>query len=167
MTANSIRTEVYEFLSRYFPGSTCDDGYFFVRIEAPVTRCVRREMAQALLDRLCDAPLWMVTVNLDPGAAVTAARLEQTTVSYSPDWTVSDEVPQWFAELGRGAHVDLTHLRGQLKPLGALAFVSPQHRLVFDVQYMRLHAASAVDVDRVSRPGEVLFHDDDDGPDDH
>lgn len=163
MTANPIRTEVYDFLSRYFPGSTLDDGYFFVRIEAPSTHRVRREMAQVVLDRLCDGPSWMVTVNLDPNTAVSPVRLEQTTVAYSPDWTASEEIPQWFAELPLRARVDLAQLRGRLKPLGALAFISVQHRLVFDVQYMRLHAASVADLDRFLRPGDDLFVTDDDG----
>src|SRR5262249_18304524 len=146
--SDSIRTDVYEFLGRQFPGSTLDDGYFFVQIKAPIVRDVRRDRANTVLDKLCDTPTWLITVNNDPRDLIEATRVEQGTTSYNPDWNHSEDVPQWLAELPARPRVDLDALRKRSKPLGALAVISPDHRIVFNVHYMRVYAATEDDLGR-------------------
>src|SRR4051812_45907429 len=102
----ALRTEVYDFLYRHFPGSTLDDGYFFVMIEAPVARRVQRGKVQEVFQRLLDAPSWLVTVNNDPSDSIDATRIEKHSTDYTPDWSHSDAVPQWIAELPARPRVD-------------------------------------------------------------
>jgi hypothetical protein len=148
MSNQDLRTQVCEFLDRSFPGSTLDDGYFFVRIEAANSRRVRRESMSAVFDRLIDRPCWLVSVNNDPRDFVESPRLEQGTTDYAPDWNYTEPVPQWFVELPIRARVDLEGFKRRMKPLGALAVFCPDQRLIFDVHYMRLHAASNEDLER-------------------
>lgn len=147
MSNDALRTEVYDFLSQHFPGSTLDDGYYFVQIQAPVTRRILSDNVQDVFEQLLDAPSWLITVNVDPSDLIDATRIEQRVTSYNPDWNYSEDVPQWIAELPARARVDLGELRKRMKPLGALALISHAHRIVFDIHYMRLYAASQQELD--------------------
>jgi hypothetical protein len=151
MTNDALRTDVFDFLYQHFLGSTLDDGYSFVRIQAPVTRRVHHDKVLEVFDELVDAPSWLVMVNVDPSDLIDATRIEQRVTSYVPDWNYSEEMPQWIAELPARPHVDLGALRKRMRPLGALALISSAHRLVFDIHYMRLHAASQQDLDTLVR----------------
>ena len=157
--SDSIRMDIYEFLARHFPGSTLDDGYFFVQIEGSTTRRVRRERANEVLEKLCREPSWLVTVNNDPHGSVSPVRIEQRMTNYNPDWNYNEPIPQWLAELPAMPRIDLDALRRQSKPLGALAIISPSHCIVFDIHYMRLHAASQEDLERFARGSEDYFSD--------
>ena len=159
MSNDTLRTEVYDFLQRHFPGSTLDDGYFLVRIQAPIARDVHRDKALEVFEKLVDAPSWLVTANNDPSDAIEATRIEQGTTNYNPDWSYSEQIPQWFAELPAKPRVDLQSLRRRMKPLGAFALISPTHQLVFDIHYMRLHAASKENLDRFVRDCGDCFGD--------
>jgi hypothetical protein len=152
-----LRSEVYDFLYSTFPGSTLDDGYYFVHVKAPVSRRVRRVSATDVLTRLVDEPSWLVTVNADPTGFVGAARFEKGSTTYNPDWNISEEMPQWIAALPANPVVDLDGLRKSMKPLGALALISPSHRLIFDVRYMLVHAASNADLDALVKGNEQSF----------
>jgi hypothetical protein len=138
--------------------------YFFVMIEAPVARRVQREKVQEVFQRLVDAPSWLVTVNNDPSDSIDATRIEKRSTDYSPDWSHNEAVPQWIAELPAKPRVDLETLRRRMKPLGALALISQTYRLVFDIHYMRLHAASKDDLDRFVGGTEGWFEEEEPRP---
>lgn len=159
MSTHALRAEIYDFLNRHFPGSTLDDGYFFARIEAPVVRNVHSDKLGEVFDKLVDAPSWLVTVNNDPTGLIDARRIEQGLTSYTPDWNYNEDVPQWFVELPARPRVDLQSLRRSMKPLGALILVSPTHRLIYDLHYMRLYAASNEELERFAGNNSALFGD--------
>lgn len=121
MSNGALRMEVYGFLYRHFPGSTLDDGYYFVHIQAPVARRVHVDKVLEVFEKLVDAPSWLITVNDDPSDSIDATRIEQRTTSYNPDWNYCVDVPQWFAALPAKPRVDVENLLTRMKPIGALA----------------------------------------------
>jgi hypothetical protein len=142
-----ISSDLRAFLDTVFPGSTIDDGYFFVRIEAPVAQLVHRDRFQPIADRLGEGDGWLVVVDADPRGVVPGADSEERTVHYRPDWDVDEKRSQWVVVL-HDTRVPLAPLIARLAPGSALAIVNAGKRVVLDVGTARVYATSLDDLHR-------------------
>jgi hypothetical protein len=147
MSQARISNDLRTFLDAEFPGSTLDDGYFFVRIEAPVSQLVHRDRLQPIADRLGEGDAWLVVVSTDPRDVLPGADVEERAVDYRPDWDVDDKMSQWVVEL-HDRTVPLAPLIARLAPASALSIVNASKRIVLDVGTARVYAASRDALDR-------------------
>jgi hypothetical protein len=138
----SLKQEIVSFLGATFPGSTLDDGYFFVVMKAAHALAVPHGAAQRVVDKLCAGRCWLVCVGGDPGSHVRASRSEKDTVRYTPDYDIAQPMERWWLALDP-APVDLQTIRTAMSPPSALLFVDPEHRVAFHANFNRVYAASA------------------------
>ncbi len=147
MSDGRITGELRAFLDAVFPGSTIDDGYFFVRIEAPAAQLVHRDRLQPIADKLGEGNGWLVIVDADPSDLLPGADLEERTVDYRPDWDVDEKMRQRVVEL-HDTSVPVAPLIARLAPASALTIVNASQRIVLDVGTARVYAGSRDDLDR-------------------
>ena len=147
MSKGRISDDLRTFLDATFPGSTLDDGYFFVRIEAPASQLVHRDQLQPIADRLGEGHAWLVVVSTDPRDVLPGANVEERTVDYRPDWDVDDKMTQWIVEL-HDRTVPLVPLIARLAPASALSIVNASKRIVLDVGTARVYADTRDALDR-------------------
>jgi hypothetical protein len=144
-----IGDEIRAFLDRELPGSTLEDGYFFVVIDAAARRDVRGGCCQPLADDLCRGRCWLVVVGGDPRAhAPGFVRAEERQVTYSPDWDRSEPMAQWLVEVV-GTPVDLAAIAAASRPEGVVALIAPERGLVLTIGVLDIHAAAPDELDRL------------------
>jgi hypothetical protein len=156
----SITEDLLGFLASTFPGSTIDDGYFFIVIRGGAERFVRYDKLQEAVDRITDGRCWLVTVNVDPRDLVEPDRIEQRTVDYNPDWNVHEPMPQWIVDVS-STRVDISALIARRKEarIGAYAFISADRRVAFQLPERSLIAASRSEMERFGEGLEACFED--------
>jgi len=153
----TIHAELLEFLDKHFPGSTIDNGYHFVSINAPaVSPLVRADAQQRVADKFCTGRYWLLSVDIDPQAFLKVDRIEQRTVFYRPDWNVEEKRTQWLAEL-RETPVDISTLNAERQLASAFALFEPDRNLVFDIHDLAVYAISKSDLDEFMRGLEECF----------
>jgi len=149
MSQEKLSDEVRRFLESHFPGSSIDDGYYFVILESAAWRRVRDdpfELLQRVADRVSERSFWLICVGADPRDLVPARVAEQQTTLYTPDWNVQQELPQWFLAVDP-VKFDLRRMLRALGSPAALVFIDPARRIIFDARYRRVHATSEGDLD--------------------
>src|SRR5262249_36165525 len=100
MTQSKFSEMVRSYLHSNFPGSTIDDGYYFVSITGGVRCRVDDAFVQEIGERLAEPGSWVITVGVDPRSYVSASSTEERSVYYKPDWDVEIKLSQWLVELG-------------------------------------------------------------------
>lgn len=123
MSTTKLADEIRAFLDETFPGSSIDDGYYFVNIKAPVSRGVVHEQSQRIVDQICAGTCWVIAVGLDLPSHVRARVIEQRLVTYNPDWNVQKEMMQWLAVIEDGK-VDLGATLEGADLTGTLVFIN-------------------------------------------
>jgi|SRR5664279_6077877 len=147
MSTTKLADEIRAFLDESFPGSSIDDGYYFVNIKAPVSRGVVHEQSQRIVDRICAGTCWVIAVGLDLPSHVRARAIEQRSVTYNPDWNVQKEMLQWLVVMDDGK-LDLAKALEGADLTGTLVFVNQSSGMVFNAYLRRLYglSQSAMDV---------------------
>ncbi len=158
--------EVRAFLAREWPSATFDDGYYVVRMSAPVARSYwapgDRNRGQlpprrALFDLVFSgsARLWLLTLNHDPRPHVSGAdRIDCRTLWATPDEHQPREHSVCAVEAATAAF-DADAIIEMAARGGAdgATFIDPQRGIGFqpgDSNYpARLFASSPADLDRV------------------
>lgn len=145
--SDKLSERVRAFLDARFPGSSIDDGYYFVRIVAPIEVQIRDEDRQRVAERVCAGRCWIISVGVDPRLHLKVLEGEQRTVTYNPDWNVERDLPQFLVE-ARTALIELDALLSEEQP-SALVFIDPDHGIVFNAGLRRVYATSDADVQRI------------------
>lgn len=148
MTSPILSESVRKFLDANFPGSSLDDGYYFVSIGACPNWRVHDWAVQQVSDRLAGEGTWLVTVGVDPRPYTNARYVEQRTVVYTPDWNVEKKLIQWLAELAEPGIRIRPLLDAETVP-GAAAIVNPQQGIVFNANARRLYARDHATLERL------------------
>lgn len=142
----ALLDELEALLARDFPGSTLDEGYWFVKIKAPHEGCVAGGRSQPIADDLCAGRAWLLVVGADPAPFVGTAT-ETRRVQYQSDWNVNETMTMYGVALA--GPVDLAAVGRSLRGPNALAIVAPDRGLILDVAMLRLHAVHQDALDRV------------------
>lgn len=143
-----ICREVEDWLADNFPGSTIEDGYYFVRIKAEVECQVLLPESQAMSDYLTRGRCWIISVGGDLTPFTNPTRVEQDMTIYNPDYNIWEEIPRWIAET-ENVSLDIQGLIRSMMSEGILAIVAIDLGLVFNFSLLRLYATSKDELDRL------------------
>lgn len=150
MSHERLSDKVRTFLDQEFPGSSMDEGYYFVTIEAPIRGTVRDDPFQLLertVERICRHGCWAIVVGTDPRPYLRVGEADSREVNYRPDWNIEEPMTQWVVE-HEGGGVELRSLLRNMTLVSAAVFIDSKQRVVVDAGKRRVYARSADELAR-------------------